>query len=76
MSYSIKDFLLDETFQKWVLKQGSSIDAHWERKENIPKDNIELAEEAKSVLQRIRMALENEVEDDMEDVWTRIENSI
>jgi transmembrane sensor len=68
-SYSAKDFVLNESFQKWILDPDEETTAFWEdwivkhphRSENI--------EEARTIIRNIRSVIEKHVACDRDEVW-------
>jgi transmembrane sensor len=53
INYSVKDFLLNESFQKWILEL-EEVNIFWEDWLNAHPDKISLITEAKSAIQSIK----------------------
>jgi transmembrane sensor len=49
-NYSVKDFVLNESFQKWTLEPDPEVKAFWENWVNEHPDKAEMIAEAKSVI--------------------------
>jgi hypothetical protein len=77
LKYSVKDFLLDESFQHWVIQGHPTSGAGWLNwlKEH-PEKNIKV-DEAKAMMQRLKSGLAEEVShEDLNEVWIKINNSV
>lgn len=69
---SSKDLMLDACFQKWALQAGNSECQIWSiLYEELPEMR-EKIDEAKTLLQRIYRAINDEIDEDAEKIWKRI----
>jgi len=75
-NYSIKDFVLNESFQKWVLEPDVETEAFWEDCLNAHPDKIELITEARSTIQSIKETNKKDVTYECDQVWNMITESI
>jgi transmembrane sensor len=71
-NYSIKDFILNESFQKWILERDEEASNSWEGwlKENPGK--AEVIREARSIVLAIRKANEKQLTRQRDEVWEMI----
>jgi len=75
-NYTIEDFLMDESFQQWVLNQDDRVEAEWKQGlAEFPEKNKTM-DEAKNIFWQIKASVENEIDTDEEEIWLKIENSI
>jgi len=58
INYSINDFLLNESFRKWILEPDEEVNIFWEDWLHAHPDKIALIIEAKLVIQSIITANE------------------
>jgi transmembrane sensor len=75
-NYSAKDFILDETFQKWTLESDREAKIFWDKWLNEHPDKADIITEARITILTIRDAFEKNVSNDQAQVWDRIANSI
>jgi len=75
-SYTTKDFVLNESFQKWVLDPDEETRASWNSWMIKNPEKAEAIEEARTVLQGIRSVLDKNAECDADQVWARISRDI
>jgi type II secretory pathway component PulM len=78
IQYSVTDFLLDESFQKWALhQQSASAESFSEWLEQQPEERRYIVEQARLTLVQVRAHLTEQVsQDDFDDVWLMISKSI
>lgn len=75
-NYSVKDFVLSESFQKWVLEPDAEAKIFWEDWLNAHPDKVELVREAKSMIQSMKKANEKNLARECDQVWNMITKSI
>jgi transmembrane sensor len=75
-NYAVKDFVLNESFQKWTLERDGHAETFWENWLNEHPDKIELIAEAKSIIQSIKETQEKDLLSECDQVWQRIAESI
>ncbi|HMJ70294.1 MAG TPA: hypothetical protein VK508_15425 [Cyclobacteriaceae bacterium] len=75
-NYSVKDFVLNESFQKWVLQPDEEIQALWDNWLSAHPEKAEIVAEARTTIGNIKRAIEQNVDCDSEDVWDRISKDI
>jgi len=77
LKYSVKDFLLDESFQRRVIGEGNhSVEVWPDWLKEHPEKRTTL-EEAQLTTAQLKSQLEQDsLVEDLEEVWIRIENSI
>lgn len=73
--YSVKEFIMDEHFQSWVLGQDGRSDAYWQSwlEENPGKRSV--VEEARSTLLRLNFSTYRLPAEDVSDLWSQIKDS-
>jgi transmembrane sensor len=71
-NYSVKDFLLNESFQKWILEPDDETRAFWEDCLNAYPDKRELITEARSTIQSIRETNEEDLTYECDLFWNVI----
>ncbi len=76
INYSVKDFILNESFQKWILQTDIEAKLFWEDWLNTHPDKIELITEARSMIQSITETHEQNLEGECDEVWRMITESI
>jgi len=74
--YAVKDLLLDESFQRWVLSPDEDSRSKWESWQHQHPEHFELLEEARTILLLLRDRVEEEIESDEHEVWSRLEQSL
>jgi hypothetical protein len=77
LKYSVKDFLLDESFQHWVIQGHTLSGAGWLNwlKEH-PEKHSKIAE-AKATMQQLKSGLAEEVShEDLKEVWIKINDTV
>jgi transmembrane sensor len=75
-NYSAKDFVLNESFQKWILEPDEETSAFWNDWMIKHPGKAEIVDEAKTLVRNIRCVIEKNVTLDAEEVWTRISKQI
>jgi transmembrane sensor len=75
-NYSAKDFVLNESFQKWILDPDEETRASWNDWMIKNPHKAEMVEEAKTIVQNIRNVLDKNAVCDADDVWARISRDI
>ena len=75
-NYSVKDFVMNESFQKWTLEPDLAGKAYWENWLNEHPDKAEVIAEAKSAIESIKGTYEKNVDAGLDEVWLRITDSI
>jgi transmembrane sensor len=75
-NYAVKDFVLDESFQKWILEPDVESKIFWEDWLNAHPDKIELITEARSTIQFMREIHEKDLARERDQVWNMISESI
>ena len=76
INYSVKDFVLNESFQKWILEPDLEANIFWEDWLNTHPDKIELIREAKLMIQTIKESQEKELTREADQVWNMITESM
>ncbi len=71
-NYAVKDFVLNESFQKWTLEPDLQGKVFWENWLNEHPDKIELIMEARSTIEAIRETHETDLTYEHDEVWQRI----
>jgi len=61
INYSLKDFVLDESFQKWILGPDDDLNIFWEDWLNLHPAKKQLVTEARSMILMIRAANEKDL---------------
>ena len=74
--YAVKDLLLDESFQRWVLNPDEDGQSIWESWQHQHPEHFELLEEARTILLLLRDRVEEEIDTDAHEVWNRLEQSL
>ena len=74
--YSVKDFVLNESFQKWTLEPDLQGKIFWEDWMKEHPDKIELITEARSTIETIREIHETDLSGEYDEVWQRITEDI
>lgn len=74
--YTTKDFVLNESFQKWILEADVEAKAFWEVWLNDHPHKMELIADATSTIQFLRMVHENKLKRAGDQVWGMISESI
>ena len=75
-SYSVKDFVLSESFQKWILEPDDEVNIFWEDWLNSHPDKMALVREARSTILTIKAAHEKGLARERDQVWDMITASI
>ncbi|HEY5748515.1 MAG TPA: hypothetical protein VIU12_20740 [Chryseolinea sp.] len=74
--YSVKDLLLNESFQRWVLNPDEDGQSIWDSWQHGHPEHFELLEEARTILLQLRDRVEEEIDADEHEVWSRLEQSL
>jgi len=75
-NYAVKDFVLNESFQKWTLEPDLQVKIFWENWLKDHPDKIVLITEARSAIEAIRQIHETDLTCEYEEVWQRITEDI
>jgi hypothetical protein len=75
-NYSARDFVLNESFQKWILDPDEKTGAFWEDWINSHPHQSEMIEEAKTTIQGIKSVMEKNAACARDEVWDRIMKDI
>jgi hypothetical protein len=75
-NYSVADFVLNESFQKWILESDDEAKVFWEDWLTVHPDKAEVISEARITIQSIRDAYETKPIREYGEVWNRITASI
>ena len=75
-NYSAKDFVLNESFQKWILEPDVETKVFWKDWLTANPDKMELITEARSTIQSIRETHEKDLKCERDQVWNMITESI
>jgi transmembrane sensor len=75
-NYSVKDFVMNESFQKWTLEPDLEGKAFWENWLNERPEKIELIAEARSIIESLKASYERTLDGELDEVWLRITESI
>lgn len=75
-NYSAKDFVLNESFQKWILDPDEETKAFWNDWMIKHPHKTEAVEEAKTLIQNIKSIVDKNVACDSQEVWERIMKDI
>ncbi|QEC51467.1 FecR family protein [Anseongella ginsenosidimutans] len=74
--YTVKDFLLDERFRKWVMNPDPEIEAFWESWLLNNSEKAEEVQQAREVLQLIRFRQHQASPEEQAQTWERIGQTI
>jgi hypothetical protein len=75
-NYSARDFVLNESFQKWILDPDEETHAFWDDWVIEHPEKAEMIEEARTIVQNIKSVIEMNVKCDRDEVWERIMKDI
>src|SRR5688500_10984903 len=75
-NYTVKDFVMNESFQKWTLEADLEDKAFWQNWLNEHPDKMELIAEARSTIESIKESYERNLDAELDEVWLRITESI
>jgi hypothetical protein len=75
-NYSVKDFILNESFQKWILEEDEEANIFWEEFQNAHPNKAELICEAKSAILSLSKANDQQLAPERNQVWQMILKSI
>lgn len=75
-NYSVKDFVLNESFQKWILEDDEEARIFWEEFLNAHPGKADLICEAKSAVLSLRNANDKQLTREPDQVWQMILKSI
>jgi hypothetical protein len=75
-NYSVKDFVMNESFQKWILEPDEEVNIFWEDWLNSHPDKEALISEARSTILAISEAYEKSVTYECDLVWNMITASM
>ena len=75
VDYSVKDFILDESFQKWVLQPDEDTRAFWEPWLKLHPEKQATVDEAKNFIKSLGFREEFPTQQDFSEVWENIEEA-
>jgi hypothetical protein len=75
-NYSARDFVLNESFQKWVIEPDEEVQAFWDDWLIVHPEKLETVVEARLMIQNIKNVIEKNVAKDRDEVWDRIQKDI
>jgi transmembrane sensor len=75
-NYSARDFVLNDSFQKWILEPDEETNAYWEEWIISNPNKSEAVEEARALIQSIKSTIEKNIKCDRDEVWERITKDI
>ncbi|WP_276374638.1 hypothetical protein [Chryseolinea sp. H1M3-3] len=73
-NHLVNDFILDESFQQWVLHPDKPTDFFWEQWLRAHPHKAEMVNEAKHVIENLKFPLYRLDEKDADELWIRIQN--
>jgi transmembrane sensor len=74
-NYVVKDFVLNESFQKWILQPDDEIQYFWMNWLKDHPEKCDIIAEAKLFIQNINASMEESVPDFL-DAWDKINDSL
>ena len=74
-NYVVKDFVLNESFQKWILQPDDEVEFFWMSWLSDHPEKYNIIIEAKLFIQNINASMEESV-NDFHDVWNKINDSL
>lgn len=75
-NYSARDFVLNESFQKWILEPDQETRAFWEDWTTANPNKSETIDEARTIIQSIKSTLGKNIKCDGDEIWERIMKDI
>jgi transmembrane sensor len=75
-NFSTKDFLLNESFQRWVLNPDEAIKCCWENYLSVYPEKSEMMAEARTQIEIMHQFFTGFRSTDGAEVWKKISNSI
>lgn len=75
-NYSVKDFVLNESFQKWILERDDNARIFWEDRLSAHPAKADLMREAQSVILSIKEGNNKQLTRERDQVWRMISESI
>ncbi len=77
LKYSVKDFLLDESFQRWVIQPDNPPVAAWsDWLKQHPQISVKV-EQARAMMQQLKSGLaEDTSPDELQEIWIKINDSM
>lgn len=75
-SYSVRDFVLTESFQKWILDPDEETKNFWEDWLRQHPEKAETITEARNTIQNLRCAIEKNIKSEGDELWTKIMKDI
>jgi hypothetical protein len=75
-NYSVKDFVLNESFQKWILTADDDAHVFWEEWLFAHPEKDDMVMEARAIIHIMRIGFEEDTLDDQDAVWNRITKTI
>lgn len=74
-NYVVKDFVLNESFQKWILQPDDEVQFFWMNWLSAHPEKYDVIMEAKFLIQNIHASLDGSA-GDIYDVWDKINDSL
>jgi len=71
-----RDFVLNESFQKWIIEPDEETCAFWEEWTTKHPHRSETIAEARAMIQNIKSVIEKKVACDRDEVWERLMKEI
>ncbi len=75
-NYAVKDFILNESCQKWTLERDVEATVFWENWLNAHPDKAELIAEARSTVEAINETIDKDLTSECDHVWQMITESV
>ncbi|MBL0745290.1 hypothetical protein [Chryseolinea lacunae] len=69
---TVKDYLLDESFQRWVLHPDVDRESVWDVRQRDHPECFDAMEEARLLLLQWHTCVEQTVEEDEQQVWSKL----
>jgi transmembrane sensor len=77
LRYSVKDFLLDESFQRWVRRQGADTRGEFDNWLEEHPEKRDIIEQARTIMLQMKSHFEADTSQNaIEEIWSRIQNTI
>jgi hypothetical protein len=77
LNYSVKDFLLDESFQRWVSQDDVVSTDQFDKWLKEYPEKRDTLEQARTILLQMQSHLEADTsQNEIEEIWSRIQNTI
>ena len=77
LKYSVKDFLLDESFQQWVRRKGAVKTGEFDNWLEEYPEKRGVIEQARASMLHLESHFEEDTsQNEIEEIWSRIQNTI